>query len=42
LMARADTNELWVMANEDGNPELTIISLATGSQKTYGSVQESG
>jgi hypothetical protein len=35
LMARADTNELWVMANEDGNPELTIISLATGSQKTY-------
>ena len=35
LMARADTNELWAMANEDGNPELTIISLATGTQKTY-------
>ena len=35
LMARGDTNELWVMANEDGNPELTIISLATGTQTTY-------
>jgi len=35
LMARSDTNELWVMANEDGNPELTIISLATGTQTTY-------
>src|ERR1700680_4668292 len=35
LMARGDTNELWVMANEDGNQELTIISLATGTQTTY-------
>jgi hypothetical protein len=35
LMARGDTNELWAMANEDGNPELTIISLATGTQTTY-------
>ena len=34
LMARSDTNELWAMANEDGNPELTIINLATGTQKT--------
>lgn len=35
LMARSDTNTLWAMANEDGNPELTIIDLATGAQKTY-------
>ncbi|AGK46145.1 hypothetical protein BTI_3375 [Burkholderia thailandensis MSMB121] len=35
LMARADTNALWAMANEDGNPELTIIDLASGNQKTY-------
>src|SRR6202047_2292286 len=35
LMARGDTNELWAMANEDGNPELTIINLATGTQTTY-------
>jgi hypothetical protein len=32
---RTDTNALWAMANEDGNPELTIIDLASGSQKTY-------
>lgn len=35
LMARSDTNELWAMSNEDGNPELTIINLANGTQKTY-------
>ena len=35
LLARSDTNELWAMANEDGNPELTIISLGTGTQTTY-------
>lgn len=35
LLARSDTNELWAMSNEDGNPQLTIISLASGSQKTY-------
>ncbi|UXU89000.1 hypothetical protein [Burkholderia sp. S-53] len=35
LMARADTNTLWAMANEDGNPELTIIDLKAGTQKTY-------
>ena len=35
LLARSDTNELWVMANEDGNPELTIIDLNTGAQKSY-------
>ena len=35
LLARADTNTLWAMANEDGNPELTIIDLAAGTQKTY-------
>lgn len=35
LLARSDTNELWAMANEDGNPELTIINLASGTQKTY-------
>jgi len=34
LMARTST-ELWAMANEDGNPELTIINLTTGAQKTY-------
>jgi hypothetical protein len=35
LLTRSDTNTLWAMANEDGNPELTIIDLAAGSQKTY-------
>ncbi|MFM0557272.1 hypothetical protein P0D69_40920 [Paraburkholderia sediminicola] len=35
LMARTDTNTLWAMSNEDANPELTIIDLATGAQKTY-------
>ena len=35
LLARSDTNELWAMANEDGNPELTIINLADGTQKSY-------
>lgn len=35
LLARSDTNELWVMANEDGNPELTIINLKTAAQKSY-------
>jgi len=35
LLARSDTNELWAMANEDGNAELTIINLASGTQKTY-------
>jgi len=35
LLARADTNELWAMSNEDGNPELTIINLANGTQKSY-------
>jgi len=35
LLARGDTNELWAMSNEDGNPILTIINLATGSQKSY-------
>ena len=35
LLARNDTNELWVMANEDGNPQLTVINLAAGSQKSY-------
>ncbi len=35
LMARKDTNALWALANEDGNPLLTIIDLASGAQKTY-------
>ncbi len=35
LMARSDTNSLWAMSNEDANPELTIINLATGTQKSY-------
>lgn len=35
LLARADTNTLWAMANEDGNPELTIIDLTKGTQKSY-------
>jgi hypothetical protein len=35
LMARTDTNALWAMSNEDGNPELTIIDLGSGAQKTY-------
>jgi hypothetical protein len=34
LMAKTDT-EIWAMANEDGNPELTIINLTTGAQTTY-------
>jgi hypothetical protein len=34
LMAKTDT-EIWAMANEDGNPELTIINLTTGGQTTY-------
>jgi len=34
LLAKTNT-EIWAMANEDGNPELTIISLADGSMKTY-------
>jgi hypothetical protein len=34
LMAKSNT-EIWAMANEDGNPELTIINLTTGTQKTY-------
>jgi hypothetical protein len=35
LLARKDTNELWAMSNEDGNPELTIINLGSGAQKSY-------
>lgn len=35
LLARSDTNELWAMSNEDGNPELTIINLTNGTQKSY-------
>jgi hypothetical protein len=34
LMAKTST-EIWAMANEDGNPELTIINLTDGSMKTY-------
>lgn len=35
LLARTDTNTLWAMSNEDGNPALTIINLTSGTQKTY-------
>ena len=35
LLARPDLNQLWAMSNEDGNPILTIINLATGSQTSY-------
>ena len=35
LMGRPDTNTLWAMSNEDGNPELTIIDLTAATQKTY-------
>jgi hypothetical protein len=37
LLARGDLTpkQMWVMANEDGNPELTIINLSDGSQKSY-------
>jgi hypothetical protein len=35
LLVRSDTVTLWAMSNEDGNPELTIIDLTTGSQKSY-------
>ena len=35
LLARPDTNALWVMANEDANPILTIINLTTGGQQSY-------
>ncbi len=30
-----DSTHLWAMANEDGNPELTIIDLSAGTQTTY-------
>ena len=30
-----DSTHLWAMANEDGNPELTIIDLSVGTQTTY-------
>ena len=33
LMMRSDTNALWAMANEDGNPLLTIIDLGTWRTK---------
>jgi hypothetical protein len=29
------STEVWAMANEDGNPELTTINLTTGALKTY-------
>jgi hypothetical protein len=29
------STQVWAMANEDGNPELTIINLTDGSQKSY-------
>jgi len=35
LLARPDKNAMWAMANEDGNPELTIIDLANGTNSTY-------
>lgn len=35
LLARSDLNQMWCMANEDGNPLLTIINLGTGTQTTY-------
>jgi len=35
LLARTDTNTLWAMSNEDGNPKLTIIDLTSGAQKSY-------
>lgn len=34
LMPRTDTNQLWCMSNEDGNPLLTIIDLTAGTQRT--------
>lgn len=34
LMAKTDT-EIWAMANEDGNPILTIIDLTAGTTKSY-------
>jgi hypothetical protein len=30
-----DSTHLWAMANEDGNPELTIIDLSAGTTTTY-------
>ena len=30
-----DSTHLWAMANEDGNPELTIIDLSANTQQTY-------
>jgi hypothetical protein len=35
LLARPDLNQLWAMANEDGNPILTIINLGSGAQTSY-------
>jgi hypothetical protein len=30
-----DSNTLWAMSNEDCNPKLTVINLATGAQQVY-------
>ena len=30
-----DSNTLWVSADEDGNPKITVINLATNTQLTY-------
>jgi hypothetical protein len=35
LMPRPDLGQLWAMSNEDGNPELTIINVATGAETSY-------
>jgi hypothetical protein len=34
LMEKSST-EIWAMANEDGSPELTVIDLTAGTQKSY-------
>jgi hypothetical protein len=35
LRVKPETNELWALQNEDGNPNLVIIDLETGTQKIY-------
>ena len=35
LKANPETQQLWAMSNEDGNPSLTIIDVAAGTQANY-------
>ena len=34
-LMKFDANTLWAMSNEDGNPKLVVINLASGAQQSY-------